>query len=69
MAGSIDFNKIKNDITIWINKANLWIKDVPNKINRLIEKVKNYPIDKQIAVGSIGLGSLLIFVSLILFIL
>lgn len=61
MGKSIDLTKLMNDI-------NLWLNDLPNKINRLVEKIKNYPVDKQVAVGAIGLGSLFVLISLILFI-
>lgn len=61
MAGSIDFTKLMNDI-------NLWLNDLPNKINALIEKIKNYPPDKQGAVAAIGIGSFMVLISLILFV-
>ncbi|MBR9676239.1 hypothetical protein GOV05_04475 [Candidatus Woesearchaeota archaeon] len=49
-------------------KSKIWFDDLPNKINRLIEKIKAYPLDKQIAVGVIVTGVLFILTSLVLYI-
>jgi hypothetical protein len=62
MAGSIDFTKLMNDFNMWLN-------DLPNKLNNLIEKIRNYPPDKQGAVAAIGIGSFMVLISIILFIL
>ena len=56
-----NFNDMMNDVK-------LWFQNFPENMNKLIDKIKNYPPDKQAAVGSIATGTLLVIIALVLFI-
>ncbi|PLW80001.1 hypothetical protein C0585_04910 [Candidatus Woesearchaeota archaeon] len=69
---SNDFNKWLNDLPQnmkkWWAEFQVWVKNLPENTKKLIEKIKNYPPDKQAAVGAIGLGFILVITSIFMFI-